>query len=439
VWRLEGRQLYQPFSRDVMRARQPAPIVTTREYGAIALPSRLNTRRTRERLEIAGRRTGLRTFEARGSCLYALGIVGVIDIGNLIVEILPKSSEVDSAADGAAFLGELLRFVANSKPPTITQAAISTQGGGLFELILSWAVDQASSHLTGGLPRRYVPTEDLSSAIRGRIDIRHLALQRPGRAFELRVRHAPLSENNLIAQAVRWLLGEIARRTQSHRTRNRALSLFNAMTLIDASPPTSQALAALNLSALEAHWRPLILLARTLLDQATPDPARAGELSSVAVLYSLHRLFEDAIRRVLAQGLVPLGFKQAWVDQLLLHSAEQSLIRLKPDFRFTGPNASAGIVGDAKWKRIFRRDRVLVSEDDAYQIATYLTATKTNRAFLISPIDTQTPPLRHRRFTVAGLDKSLTVIGVHLPTLVANNALGEDMRSAMCLLVAAPD
>lgn len=422
-----------------MLARQPAPIVTTREYGTIALPSQLDTRRIRERLELAGRRTGLRTFETRGSSLYALGVVGVIDIGNLIVEILPKSGEGDSAADGAAFLGELLRFVANGKRPTIAEAAISAEGGGLFELILSWAVDQAARHLAGGLPRRYIATDELSSAIRGRIDLRHLALQRPGRAFELQVRHAPLSENNLIAQTVRWLLGEAARRTLNQRTRSRALGLFNAMTLIDASLPSKQALAALSLTALEAHWRPLIVLARTLLDQSTPDPARAGDLDSVAVLYSLHRLFEDAVRRVLAQGLGPFGFSPVLVDRPLLRSDGQSLIRLKPDFRFVGPQGSAGIVGDAKWKRIFQGGRVSLSEGDAYQITTYLAATGAERAFLVSPIDTPASPLRHQRFDVAGLGKPLTLIGVHLPTLIAKGVAGEDMRAAMCRVVVDTD
>lgn len=419
-----------------MLARKPSPIVTTREYGAIALPPQLDTKRVRERLELAGRRTGLRAFEIRGSSLYALGVVGVVDIGNLIVEILPKSGDQDSAADGAAFLGELLRFVANAKRPMIAEAAISAEGGGLFELILSWAVDQAGRHLAGGLPRRYVVTDELSSAIRGRIDLRHLALQRPGRAFELRVHHAPLSENNLIARTVRWLLSEAARRTLSQRTRSRALNLFNAMSLVDASPPSKQALAALSLTALEAHWRPLIVLARTLLEQATPDPARAGELDSIAVLYSLHRLFEDAVRQVLTQGLRPRGFSHVPAERPLLRSEGQSLIRIKPDFRFVGKQGPGGIVGDAKWKRIFRDGRVSLSEDDAYQITTYLAATRAERGFLVSPIDTPSPPLQHQRFNVAGLDKPLTVIGVHLPTLVAKGNAGDEMRAAVCRIVA---
>lgn len=418
-----------------MLSRKLAPIITTREYGLIVLPPQFDTPRTRSRLELAGRRIGLRTFESRDRGLYARGIVGVIDIGNLIVEILPKSTEAESASDGAAFLAALLRFVSNNKRPTIAEASISPEGGGLFELILRWAVDQVAEHLTGGLPRRYVATEGLSSAIRGRIDLRHLALQRPGRAFELRIHHAPLSENNLIAQTVRWLVGEASRRTQSHYTRSRALNLYNAMALIGSEVPNKQELAGLRLTALELHWRPLIALARTLLDQTTPDPARAGELRSIAVLYSLHRLFEDAVRRVLAQGLVKHGFGRSGLDQPLLSSPEQSLIRLRPDFRFIRQADGKCIVGDAKWKRIFRGNRVELSEEDAYQIVTYLGATKADGAFLVSPVDAPAPLLRHQCFKVAGVSKWLTVIGVNLPTLIASGVAGEQTRARLCQLI----
>jgi 5-methylcytosine-specific restriction enzyme subunit McrC len=417
-------------------SRRPVPIVTAREFGAVSLPRPFNTTRVRERLENAGRRAGLRTFETRDSSLYALGIVGVIDIGNLIVEILPKVGDADSLSDGAAFLGELLRFVGRSRQPTTSGAAISADGGGLFELLLGWAVDEAARHLAGGLPRRYVPIEELSSAVRGRIDMRHLALQRPGRAFELRVRHSPLSENNLIAQTVRWLLGEIALRTQSHRTRSRALNLYHSMALVDPVAPTQQALARLTLSPLETHWQPLIVLAQTLLKQGTPDPARAGGLRSVAVLYSLHELFEEAVRQVLLQGLKPLGLKNAPLTLSLMENVDHSLIRLKPDFLFTAGRDGPNVVGDAKWKRIFRNNRVMLGEDDAYQLTSYLAATSADRAFLISPLDVAVPPLCHRRYSVAGLNRPVTLIGIHLPTMIADCPNGEQVRANLCRLVA---
>ncbi len=421
----------------MIRPRRKVPIVTGREYDGLTLPRALDTAATRERLQAAGRRAGLRTFEARGTSLYALGIVGVVDIGNLIVEILPKSSQAASPLDGAAFLGRLLSFIGSGRQPKIAEASIRADGGGLFEVILSWTVDQAADHIAAGLPRRYVPATELSTAVRGRIDLRHLALQRPGRAFELRVRHAPLSEDNAVARIIRWLMGEVARRTTSTQTRARALQLLDAIAHVRETPPRLHELDKLVLSPHEAHWRPLIVLARSLLMQVTPDPARAGDLDSLAVLYSLHGLFEEALRKILTQGLGSINLRSQRIEGTLLTGAGVGLIALKPDFRFVGPDHMGGIVGDAKWKRIFQGDgRIRLGEDDAYQITTYLTATGAERAFLISPIDLPVPPMVHRTFDIKGAGKPLTVVGIHLPALIADTPAAEALRDQLCRLVA---
>lgn len=421
-----------------MRRRDRIPIVTTREYGSIKLPGRLDTPRTRERLEAAGVRAGLRTFESRGSSLYALGIVGVIDVGNVIVEILPKTSSGTNPADGAAFLGDLLRFLETGGKPTIVPAAIADTGGGLFELILNWAVSEAARNLVRGLPRRYVALEEISSAIRGKVDLRHLARQRPGRAFEVLVRHAPLGENNLISRTVKWLLGEIARRTFSMRTRALCLKLIQSMAGTADMPPGRHELDDLRLLRMEEHWQPLMLFARALMAQGEPDPARGGQLPSIAVLFSLHGLFEQAVRRVLTTGLPALGLAcRTEHRRLLLDAGDGSLIQLKPDFQFTPADGSAGVVGDAKWKRIFRgHDRVQLSEPDAYQITSYLAATGAGSAFIVSPIDSDDPALITRRFAVRGIERPLVLLGVHLPTLIANTAIGGALRAELCAAVA---
>jgi 5-methylcytosine-specific restriction endonuclease McrBC regulatory subunit McrC len=59
-------------------------------------------------------------------------------------------------------------------------------------------------------------------AVRGRVELRHIVRQRPGRAFELTVRHAPLREDNPVGRVVRWLVGEVCTRTRSLRTRTRS-------------------------------------------------------------------------------------------------------------------------------------------------------------------------------------------------------------------------
>lgn len=274
-----------------MHSRARTPVVTTREYGRVDLPARLNTARTRERLEAAALRAGLRTFESRGRTLHAIGVVGVIDVGDVIVEILPKVSDAGGAGDGAAFLGALLRFTGAGERVTVTEAGIADSEGGLLELILAWAASLADRNMKEGPPRRYGIREETSSAVRGRVELRHLARQRPGRGFELTVRHAPLGEDNVIGRTVKWLIDEILRRTRSLRTRTLCLRLAQSVSGVSDVPPTANDLASLILAPLEMRWHPLITLARTLWPKAgrirrVAARSRRWQFCSLSTTYS---------------------------------------------------------------------------------------------------------------------------------------------------------
>src|SRR5947209_7037855 len=112
--------------------RRVTPVVTVREYTQVTLPPQLDMARIRERLVVAALRTGIQAFETRNRRLYALGAVGVVDIGEVIVEILPKTHDPSSGA-GSAFLGELLRFVDAPDNMGLSDANIAAERGDLLE------------------------------------------------------------------------------------------------------------------------------------------------------------------------------------------------------------------------------------------------------------------------------------------------------------------
>ncbi|MER9102675.1 McrC family protein [Mesorhizobium sp. M0848] len=417
------------------------PVVTAVEYGRVALPPGLDTPRTRERLEAAGLRAGLRTFETRGRSLYAVGVVGVVDVGNVIVEILPKTSDGATASNGTAFLSNLLRFTDAGDALTLTEAAIADTDGSFLELILAWAARTLDRHLRDGYPRRYTPREELSNAVRGRVQLRHLARLRPGRGFELTVRHAPLGDDNVIGRTVKWLAGEIARRTRSLQTRMRSLHLLQSLGSVGDTPPSVRDLDRLVLTPIEERWRPLITFARTLLAQGSPDPARGGRLPAVAVLFRLHYLFQAAVRRVLSEGLQRHDLVLQRGQKSLLASAGDGtdLIRLRPDFMLAPRCCSnPSVVGDAKWKRILEANGPpRLGEADAYQVTTYLAALKAHSAFIVSPLSSpELDVLRAESFLVEGVARRLTLIGVHLPTLISDSLRGDALRRRLCVEIA---
>lgn len=412
------------------------PVISAYEYGPVILPPRLDTSRVRERLEAACFHLGLRVFETRDRRLYARGIVGVIDIGEVIVEILPKTRDTAAPSEGVAFLGNLLKFAGHDNPLGLTDAGIGTGEGGLLEIILAWAARTVADNLREGAPRRYTVYEETSTAVRGRVELRHIVRQRPGRSFELTVRHAPLREDNAVSHIVKWLIGEVSRRTFSLRTRALCLQLKQALSHVADTTPSSADLATLTLSSTEDQWRPVFGLARIFLAQGRPDPARGGRLPAVAVLFTLHDLFERAIKRILGEGLGESLTLQRNSGHLLYPAGGRpGIMGLRPDFRIGTKGAtSTRIIGDAKWKRIFDGSRQLhLSESDIYQVTTYMAALQAEAGFIISPLSESEPaPLLRSTFRVLGLDRRLEVFGVRVASLVAHSPEGVTLRQSLC-------
>lgn len=421
--------------------RKHAPIVSTYEYGPVILPPKLDTARTRERLEVAGQRSGLKIFEVRGRQLYARGVVGVIDIGEIIVEILPKTSETAEPHKGTIFLGDLLRFAGIHEAFGLSEASIAVGGAGLLEAIFAWVARSAAAHLREGIPRRYEVSEEISSAIRGRVELRHVVRQRPGRAFELTVRHAPLREDNRVSRILRWLIREVSLRTQSLHTRALCLQLLHSLQHVTEVVPTRDDLERLTLGSMENRWHSLIALARIFIAQGRPNPVRGGHLEAVAVLFTLHDLFEASLRRVLRDGLAQGLSLQRNAGHLLYPTdGRAGVFRLRPDFCIGLSDASSiKIVGDAKWKRIFDSSKQLrLNESDLYQLTAYMAALHAESGFIVCPLMENAPEtLRRSTFTISGLARSLDVIGVRLSLLIAGSAEGAALRKRICEAVVA--
>ncbi len=415
-------------------------IVQVLERQRVPLPQDLDTARIRERLVSAAAAAGMPdALENRRRALFAKGAVGVVDIGEVAVEILPKTQDGCTADEGRSFLMHLLRFVGRDRGPFATAAANIGNGEvGLAEVLYAWAIGMAARHIGTGLPRRYVPHTESSTAVRGRIDMKRVALARPGRDFELIIRHAPLSINSDVGRAVKWLIREIETRTRRAGTRRVAQSILGELHDLADIEADEALFDRIILRPLEGHWEPLLSFARSLARQRNMNPAAAGTRPAVAVLFTMHDLFERAIRRVLEDDGQVAGLSQTRIPKHLLFSKEGSnLVKLIPDYVFTIENNGTDwlAVGDAKWKDIWNiYGNPEPSREDAYQLAAYMAAGKADAGFLFAPLvrDNGQAPLQVFCHTMAGTMARVDIIGIHVPTLLRLDDTGELLRRSLC-------
>jgi 5-methylcytosine-specific restriction enzyme subunit McrC len=418
----------------------PSRIVQAIERQRVPLPRKLDTVRIRQRLVDAASRIGMpEALEIRRGGLYAGGAVGVIDIGDVAVEILPKTTGDGSIESGRAFLVDLLRFVGRDRGPFATAAASIGQGAaGLMEVLFAWAVRDTARHADSGIPRRYVARTEVSTAVRGRIDMKRVALARPGRDFELTIRHAPLSADSDIGKALRWLMKEVAARTRRPDTRRSALTLHEQLSGIADIEADAALFDRIILRPLEDHWQPLLVFGRSLAVQRGLDPVHAGGIQSVAVLFTLHDLFERALRRVLHDDGPRTGLAPARIPRNLLSAPAGEIVGLKPDYVFRASGAGTLAVADAKWKNIWGAAvSINLAREDAYQITSYMAAGRAQVGFLFAPIVGEgAEPLSVHSYEMAGTAQRFSVIGVHVATLLRRDAPGQHLRQRFCATIA---
>ena len=419
-------------------------VVRVIERKRILLPPEFDTARVRERLIAAAAAAGMPdALEQRRGGLFAKGSVGVIDIGDVAIEILPKTRDGSAYDEGRAFLVDLLRFVGRDRGPFATAAESILEGGGnLIEVLFAWVTTTTAQHADTGFPRRYVSRTDISAAVRGRIDMKSVALARPGREFELVIRHSPISLNNDICHAVRWLMREVGFRTRRSETRRIANSLLDDMKEVADRDADVTLFDRIILRPLEEHWSPVLAFGRSLVLQRSLDPASVGGNPSVAVLFTMHDLFERALRRVLHDHGPEAGLLPARIPRHLLRSEDGgSLVELKPDYAFRMSDAigERTAVGDAKWKDIWTSSgEPDPRREDAYQLAAYMVASRADAGFLFAPLigDSHGDPLRVFRHTMTGSDARVDIVGIHVPTLMRPDATGNALREDLCRAIA---
>jgi len=280
-------------------------------------------------------------------------------------------------------LQSLLRLEANYLGD-VRESQVAAGDQDLLEFMIGQAALRLQTNIAEGVPRRYAEKRETTETIRGRIALNELSRLPPGGRVRVPVTHSPLQRDNDLSRLLRAVARELFRLSRSARHR-RVLGTCEAMLWDVGSVPLSRKLLdRASPSRLEEEWRWVIQLAESLFLNRLADPTRAGEHESFSVLFSLHGLFERAVRRSVKRALSqPLSLSSTKSIGYLLESGSggPSFMNLQPDLIIQN-GAFPYIIGDAKWRE---RKGASVGRIDAYQMVTYMAHTKAKRGFLIQP------------------------------------------------------
>jgi 5-methylcytosine-specific restriction enzyme subunit McrC len=358
------------------------------------------------------------------------GAVGLVRFANFEVRIEPKFPgdhlQLFRLVEFAHSLDGLVQLAG---APRMQEA-----DANLLDFIADLLSSATERILTAGLRADYVERENELPAVRGRLLADHQHLERFGLYDRIVCRYDEhehdIADNQLLALA----LSHASRIATLPRVRRRARRL--AAVLEEVCDPWALDVVlgpeAFPYSRHNEHYRVAHALSWMVLRERGPHEALAtGRPQVRSFLIDMNTLFERFLERALRLALPQASVKvvSQQTDTIFWRPHQrQAYARVRPDLLLERAKRSqARLPLDAKYKRY---DNAKVDVDDLTQVFLYAYAYRDPeatlrpppRAILIHPSEAPgepvMTPLQVRSVAERDVDAELTVIAIHIPTLL---------------------
>lgn len=316
---------------------------------------------------------GISVEAASGSDdLYVLrcgASVGVVRVGDLTIELLPKVG-----------LAPVLFMLSYALKPLAwrDQHADLMRSPDLVEALIALFASAVQDAVRPGILHGYRNVDDVLTTVRGRIRIGDQVRTRTGLPLPVEVSYDDFTpdilENRLLRTAVDVLS---VLRLRSAESRRRLRVLRHHLTGISGLPP-SREVPEPHWTRLNERYRPAVALARLIISR-TGLEARVGATAASAIVLDMNRVFEEFVRVALREALrlAPAAFPPG--DQVRgLYLDADRRCRLQPDLSWWR-HGRCVVVGDCKYKKVVG----VTPNGDVYQMLAYLTALRLDTGFLV--------------------------------------------------------
>lgn len=310
-------------------------------------------------------------FEIRHRAIVFKQYVGVIQVGGLTIEILPKTDRgVDSSDSEPALwrdvLVQLLRLCPQVGFSALQRAELGAEPADLLELYVARFLSEVERLLREGLARSYRTVEQNRTTFCGRLLVAENLRQNLAHAERVYVATHELVpdriENRILRQALLVLSGLRLRTSLAERVQR----LLREFPTLGTQAVSIEDFARLTPGRHTDRYAEALALARMVLLHYCPAP-QAGALDTLALLLDMNRLFQGFVLAVLRRS-APAGWSvdgTARADFWPEGTTEPK--RLLPDIVLRRDDKPALVI-DTKWKQ---SDGQSPSDADLRQVFAY--------------------------------------------------------------------
>ena len=318
-----------------------------------------------------------RYFELCYRGIVLTSYVGVLRIGQLQLEILPKTDRNRPAPFWRDRLLEMLRVVHGLPLAAPTSSHLRTRPTNLLDLYLELYAREVTTLLQRGLARRYRTEEQNETALRGKLvfheQLRHNLVHRERFHTARSVYDHALVHNQLVRQG---LIVADALASDDLTTRNLRV-LIDRFPQLPAVVVSEATFDRLPLTRKTRPYAAALTIARMLLLHYHPDVA-GGRDRVLALLFDMNGLWERFLTVALRKYLT--GYEVRAQSSRTYWQTTRGSAQLRPDIVLR--TATETVVLDAKWKLLPGRQP---GAQDLRQLYAYGTQFGARRTALLVP------------------------------------------------------
>lgn len=323
-----------------------------------------------------------------GSAVAAQQYVGVCQIGDLTVEVLPK---IDVEASHVR--KNLVAMIAATVDLAIKDggmAYVGTQSHCILEVLIKLFSERLFEQLRRGLIRRYETREENLSVLRGRLDVVQQMRVNIGNPERLYCRYQEFLEdiplNQIFKAALRRLL-KVTRQVSSQRLLAELLLMLDTVSDV---PVAKLAWQEVHFDRMNERYRPCYKLVELFLKNMPPD-VTGGRYEGFSLFFDMNVLFEEyigrTVQRVMRDSGVTVSLQGKGGNQRYVarDSNGNGAFAMKPDIVGARDGGYEWIL-DTKWKMLSQDEwREGVAQADLYQMYAYASCYDCPKVVLLYP------------------------------------------------------
>ena len=302
---------------------------------------------------------GRRYYDVRPDGIRFKHYVGVVQAGDLTIEVLPKADAVPGAVTSPdepfdRWRRLLLRMLAEAgllPRHVLDTALLAEQENNLLDLYLALLLDEVETLLRRGLVKRYRQREGQVKALKGSLLFGPHLARNVVHQERFYTRHQTYDHDHPAQRLLRQALVLLPTLTAHATLRGRAARALLAWPELPLVRATAAVFARLRRGRKLAPYRPALRIARLLLLRLSPD-LNSGPEDLIALFFNMNHVWESYLLHTLRR-LAPAGWAVSKPPKCVFWQAAgpngfQS--RMQPDVLLH--HATHGhVVLDAKWKR----------------------------------------------------------------------------------------